>query len=517
MASTLRRFKDEDSGKTYVVVTDLENPSEEEIGTAIDTFLDTGKAPSEFSIVSDRTANKPSPTKSFRARFGVPAVEKLLTPLFGSRGMKGEPGVARTVAELVTPKNKPQAIGELGLIATAIAFPEPLTTAAGLAALGLRVGVPALMSSLTSKITGEGDPVSEGFQTGMGALLPETLGVLTRAALRRTLPRSLGGKGRFISAGEVRAQKAADGNRIATAVKKEVPAFRSLFKKNNADELLSLFERGPAKLADDFQASDDAIVRAFGSDPIKIKSSPTLGKGFEGAGLSSEAMDAIRKQGTITENLSARDALQRVKDLKSEARRVGRTDPSAGFKLTQTALQVENQLKGALQRKSPRLLVKYEKAVTDFRRGNQVVEAIQKSGAVSARTSRDPSGATLDMGKLQDFFAKRGADFSASDFPSLRLATRRGGAFGARDVLQEVNPLRIFSGRSAAIPVGSGMNVRTGISRRVLAGEARPKRALAPGPFQSTADILGARGLRGDDPRRGDQRSFLKVPFVEAR
>ncbi|KKK64984.1 hypothetical protein LCGC14_2978680, partial [marine sediment metagenome] len=214
-----------------------------------------------------------------------------------------------------------------------------------------------------------------------------------------------------------------------------------------------------------------------------------------------------------TESLSARDALQRVKDLKAEARRVGRTDPSAGFKLTQTSLQVENQLKGALQRKSPKLLVKYEKAVRDFRQGSRVIEAIQKSGAVSARTSRDPSGATLDMGKLQDFFAKRGAEFPASDFPSLRLAARRGGATGGRDVLQEVNPLRIFSGRSAAVPVGSGINVRTGISRRVLAGEARPKPALAPGPLQVPADILGARGIRDDDPRRGDQRSFVRSPF----
>ena len=347
----------------------------------------------------------------------------------------------------------------------------------------------------------------------LGALVPEGLGVPTRAVLRRALPTKLGGRARFISAAGVRAQKAADGSKIVAAVKREAPALRSLFKKNNADELLALFERGPRKLSADFQASDDAIVKAFGDEPIKIRSSPTLGKGFEGAGLSSEAMDAIRRQGTITENLSARDALQRVKDLKAEARRTGRTDPSAGFKLTQTALQVENQMKAAFQRRSPRLLVKYEKAVREFGHDSRVIEAIEKSGAVSARTSRDPSGATLDMGKLQDFFAKRGAEFPASDFPSLRLAARRGGTTGGRDVLQEVNPLRIFSGRSAAVPVGSGINVRTGISRRVLAGEPRPKAALLPGPLQPAADILGARGIRGDDPRRGDQRSFVRSPF----
>ncbi|KKK60507.1 hypothetical protein LCGC14_3023670, partial [marine sediment metagenome] len=330
--ATLRKFRDEDTGKTFDIITDLEDPSTEEIETAINTFLDTGKAPDEFSIVPARVP-KEARKKSFRERVGVPIVEKLLGPLFGTRGIDRKPGLANKVAEFITPKNKPQAIGELGIIGAAIAFPEPLTTAAGLTALALRVGVPALMSSLTSKISGEGDPVSEGFQTGVGALVPELLGVPARAGLRRVLPKTVGGKGRFISASVVRAQKAADGNRIVTAVKKEVPALRSLFKKNNADELLSMFERGPTKLADDFQASDDAIVRAFGSDPIKIRSSPTLGKGFEGAGLSSEAMDAIRKQGTITETLSARDALQRVKDLKAEARRTGRTDPSAGFKL----------------------------------------------------------------------------------------------------------------------------------------------------------------------------------------
>ncbi|KKK69544.1 hypothetical protein LCGC14_2932960, partial [marine sediment metagenome] len=220
--ATLRKFRDEDSGRTFDIISDLEDVSQEEIETAINTFLDTGKAPTDFSIVSARVP-KAARKKSFRERVGVPTVEKLLGPLFGTRGIDRKPGVANKVAELITPKNKPQAIGELGLIASAIAFPEPLTTAAGLAALAARVGIPALMSSLTSKITGEGDPVSEGLQTGVGALIPETLGIPTRAALRRVLPKKLGGKARFISAAEVRAQKAADGNRVVTAVKKEVP------------------------------------------------------------------------------------------------------------------------------------------------------------------------------------------------------------------------------------------------------------------------------------------------------
>ena len=216
--TTLRKFRDEDTGRTFDIITDLEDPSTEEIETAINTFLDTGKAPTDFSIVSARVP-KAARKKSFRERSGVPAVEKLLSPLLGSRGAKGEPGIAHKAAELITPRNKPQAIGELGIIGAAIAFPEPLTTAAGLTALALRVAVPALMSSLTSKITGEGDPVSEGFQTGVGALVPEFLGVPARAALRRTLPKKLGGRARFISAAEVRAQKAADGSKIVAAVK----------------------------------------------------------------------------------------------------------------------------------------------------------------------------------------------------------------------------------------------------------------------------------------------------------
>ncbi|KKN66167.1 hypothetical protein LCGC14_0474570 [marine sediment metagenome] len=510
--ATLRKFRDEDTGRTFDIISDLEDVSQEEIETAINTFLDTGKAPTDFSIVSARVP-KAARKKSFRERIGVPAVEKLLGPLFGTRGIKGKPGVARTVAEFVTPKNKPQAIGELGIIAAAIAFPEPLSTVAGLGTLALRVAAPAVLSSVTSKITGEGDPVSEGFQTGVGALVPEFLGVPTRAALRRTLPRKFGGKAQFIPASKVRAQKAADGNRIVTALKKEIPAFRNLFKKNNADELLSLFERGPRKLSDDFQASDDAIAKAFGDDPIKLQVQADFPQGFRPENFGFEDLAKIEKELTSVQNFSPRGALQKVKDMKAEARRVSSRDPSAGHKLHQKALRVENALKGALQRKSPKLLVKYEKAVTDFRRGTQIVEALQKSGAVSARTSRDPSGATLDMGKLQDFFARRGNDLPTSEFPSLRLAARRGGAFGARDVLQEVNPLRIFSGRSAAVPVGSGINVRTGLSRRILAGEPRPKPALLPGPLQPAADIAGARVLRGDDPRRGDQRSFLRSPF----
>ncbi len=510
--AALRKFRDEDTGRTFDIISDLEDVSQEEIETAINTFLDTGEAPTDFSIVSARVP-KAARKKSFRERVGVPTVEKLLGPLFGTRGIDRKPGVANKVAELVTPKNKPQAIGELGLIGAAIAFPEPLSTAAGLGTLALRVGIPALLSSLTSKITGEGDPVSEGFQTGVGALAPELLGVPTRAALRRTLPKKLGGRARFISAAGVRAQRAADGNRIVTAVKKEVPALRNLFKKNNADELLSMFERGPRKLSDDFQASDDAIAKAFGDDPIKLEVQADFPQGFRPENFGFEDLAKIEKELTSVQNFSPRGALQKVKDMKAEARRVSSRDPSAGHKLHQKALRVENALKGALQTKSPRLLVKYEKAVTDFRRGTQIIEGIQKSGAVSARISRDPSGATLDMGKLQDFFAKRGNDLPASEFPSLRLAARRGGAFGARDVLQEVNPLRIFSGRSAAVPVGSGINVRTGISRRVLAGESPPKAALLPGPLQAPADILGARGIRGDDPRRGDQRSFVRSPF----
>lgn len=321
-------------------------------------------------------------------------------------------------------------------------------TAKGRAAV--RVGLPPLVGGATAAATG-GD-ISKGVATGAGASVAELVGVPARAASRFS-------KKITFRPGLIK-QGVTDAAALGKQIGREVPVFKKLLT-GKRDDLFSLRsqKKGLQALRDQFQATDDAIKEAFKGDLISFPRSEAL-------------VGKVTLKGKFTESLTAEKALAKLKSLKKEARKL-----NSEFVVREEARQFEEGFRKALEAKDPKLLAKFNTAITEFSKGRDILTILKESKALET----SPQGGFLNLGTLANFLSSNIERFPPQRFPRLWATAVRGLKPGVADVINELT----FRG---IVPRAGAANIKL---FNVL--EKAGRKVIGPGRGQAPASAASSR------------------------
>jgi len=384
-------------------------------GDALQKFTQGEETPGFIVLGVDKP--QPEEPTGFE-RFRSAAIQGL-----GGQGSLGE--FARKAAEVVIPET-PEGLAAEGALIGASLIP------------GAQAGtIPALSARIMSRLTGPGTrlaarvlgppaaaittaealdrPKGPALVTGLMSSLTETFGPLFRV-----------GKGavqKFTTKSKIIKTGVEDSIKMGPAVVKDVNAFKQILKGGRSD-LIDLLNpnKGLKVLKEQFQATDDAIIKAFKGEKITF----------------------TRPVGTATGSFSqsAKDTLALLKTQKAVARKAPKD--ADGFALREQVRKFEGEVRGALDSK-PGLLKKYDNAVADFDKGLDILDIFEESGAVIPSAQ----GAFLQQGVLADFLNKNIKRFPPEKFPSIWSAATRGRGVGFTDISEEI-AVRLFPGKGAA-------------------------------------------------------------------
>ncbi len=462
-----RTFEFQDAGQSSV-----------ELSSALTVFMSTGQVSPgfDFKEVKSQAPTAAQPKKSLFRRGRSALIKGLgasLKPLFGESvaaigkfgadvalpetpaglaadvalaGASFIPGAGAVTGPALLAKRGPKILRGINKARQLLSTPGKALTA--------RVTAPLIAATVTGAVTGQ-DPSQAAF-TGAVTGATELLGPAARGVGRISKKLKLGG-------GLIK-QGVEDAKALGTAIGKEVPVLKKFFPGKRGDlAAVRSPKQGLKALKDQFQATDDAIVKAFDGQTIPLTSSGTVGRG--------KLTDQF---GEFTEQVTAPDALKRLKALKKESRKL-----NSDFDVREEARKLEGQLREALGKKDPKLLAQYNKAITEFSKGRDVLTILKQSKALK----KGVEGGFLDANVLAEFLTDNIEKFPPEQFPDIWAMATRGLGPGAADAIKEIT----FRG---IVPRAGAANIKL-FNVLTKAGEKTPLKV--PGRGQFPASIVGTR------------------------
>ena len=460
-----RTFEFQDTGQT--------SPA---LSSALTVFMSTGQVSPgfEFKEVKSQAPTAAQPKKSLFKRGRSALIKGLTTPLLGPGGTPGSKR-GKAFLDFVLPETPAGLAADVALagasfIPGAAAFTGPALLArrggkvakAGKAIAkvldtpGKQFAARTLAPPVASTVTGvaTGQDVGEAAFTGAVTGATELLGPVARGVGR--ISKKIKFSGGLIKQG------VEDAKALGTAIGKEVPVLKRFFTGQRGDlAAVRSPKQGFKALKDQFQATDDAIIKAFkGENMTFARSEIVVGK------------QTIK--GRFTESLSAEKALSKLKSLKKEARKL-----NSEFAVREEARQFEQGIRETLGKRSKPLLAQFDKAITEFSKGRDVVTILKQSKALK----KGAQGGFLDVNVLAEFLTDNIEKFPPERFPDIWAMATRGLGPGAADAIKEIT----FRG---IVPRAGAANIKL-FNVLTKAGEKTPLKV--PGRGQFPASIVGTR------------------------
>ncbi len=449
-----------------------------ELSSALTVFMSTGQVSPgfEFKEVKSQAPTAAQPKKSLFKRGRSALIKGLTTPLIGPGDTPGSKR-GKAFLNFLLPETPAGLAADVALagasfIPGAAAFTGPALLARrgkkvaqagkaiqkGLSTPGrqfaARTLAPPIASTVTGAATGQ-DPGQAAF-TGAVTSATELLGPVARGVGRISKKLKLGG-------GLIK-QGVEDAKALGTAISKEVPVLKKFFTGQRGDlAAVRSPKQGLKALKDQFQATDDAIVKAFKGETIPLPATARIG-GQKG--------DIF--PGEFTENMTPTKALEKLKALKKESRKL-----NSDFNVREEARKFEGQFRGALGKKGAPLLAQYDKAIKEFSKGRDILTLLKQSKALK----KGAQGGFLDVNVLAEFLTDNIERFPPEQFPDIWAMATRGLGPGAADAIKEIT----FRG---IVPRAGAANIKL-FNVLTKAGEKTPLKV--PGRGQFPASIVGTR------------------------